>query len=283
MSYLEGLSPGKDVGFQLDVDGEKFMFAGKVCEMDDRNLSIEINDEDLKKKRIFKGMTARLFGQHKQNEISLPVRIENAETLPILQIREQNSRSFFRVDGFIRLKYVRIVGEDYARIREQYLNKIGTEYDMELFDSDPSGFSENDTNMNAISVNFLNQISMLNKKLYFLQELMINSKETDLFDQNPVKVNISGSGMKFKSSDCFKVGDLLDMKMVLPSSPFYIIKTVALVIRIDELPEQKSSLKQDFNCIAVKFIAINEDDREALIRCISILQRKMLRRKRMTH
>ena len=178
---------------------------------------------------------------------------------------------------------MRIIGEEYARIREQYLNKVRPEFDMELLGTDLSRNLENDTNMNTLSTNFFNQISMLNKKLYFLQKRVINPEETDLFDQNPVKVNISGSGMKFISSDCFQVGDLLDMKMVLPSSPFYIVKTVALIVRIDKLPGQESSHKEGSNCISVKFIAINEDDREAVIRCISILQRNMLKRKKMTH
>ena len=169
------------------------------------------------------------------------MRIENSDTLPIIHLREQNSRSHFRVDGFITLTYTKILGEEYARIREQYLNKINPENDMERPDSDLNNNFDADTYPSAIPAEIVDTINLLNKKLNDLQDLMDNSKAVGLLEQEPVKVNISGSGMRFNSPDSFRVGDLLDMKMVLPSSPSSIIKTVALVVRVYHSPKKESS------------------------------------------
>ena len=283
MSNLECLSPGKDVDFQLDIDGEKLIYAGRVCDISNKGLSIEINDERLRKKQIIKGMTARLFGWQKKRKISLPVRIENTETPPLLYVTEDDSRSHFRVDGFVKLKYRKISGEEYARIREQYLSEITPENDILPSESGLYSSPADETNRGAIPANFVNQISLLNRKLYFLKELMTNPEKVDLFEQNPVKVSISGSGIMFYSGDSLHAGDLLDMKMVLPSDAFSIIKTLALIVRLDKLSKKESSPEKGLNFIAAKFVAINEDDRESIIRYVSTWQRKNLRRKRMTH
>ena len=65
-----------------------------------------------------------MLGQHRKEKIRLPIRIENAEDLPIIHIREDNSRSHVRSDGFIRLKCEKIAEEEYLKKREQYINEI---------------------------------------------------------------------------------------------------------------------------------------------------------------
>lgn len=283
MSNLECLSPGEDVDFQLNIDGEKLVYTGRVCDINNKGLSIEINDERLRKRQIFKGMTARLFGWHKRRKISLPVRIEDAETPHLLHVIEDDSRSYFRVDGFIKLKYRKISGEEYASIRERYLNEITPENDTLPSGSDLYSSPADETKMDAVPSNFVSQISLINRKLDLFKKLMTNPEEIALFEQNPVKVNISGSGIVFCSSDSLHAGDLLDMKMVLPSGAFSIIKTLALIVRLDKSPKKESSPKKGLNSIAAKFVAINEDDRESIIRFVSTWQRKILRQKRMTH
>ena len=279
MSISGYLSPGNDVQFQLNIDGERFTYAGTVYDMNDRTLSIEIDDEGLKQKQICKGMKALLLGQCQNEKISLPVRIENSDTLPMLHLREHNSTGHFRVNGFIRLKYRTILGKEYLRIRDQYRNKIDPENDMELTDSGSNERLESDLNTNAIPAKIVDTINLLKEKLNYLQEVTINSQDADLFEHEPVKVNISGSGLRFNSRNTFQVGDLLDLKMVLPSSPFSVIKTVALVVRMDDLSKEEASLEEGSHLVAAKFIVVNEDDRNSIIKYTLACQRKMLRQK----
>jgi len=277
MNQIDLLSRGKDIDLQFNIDGEKLKYAGKVWDVNNGTFSIEINDEGLGKNPISEGTKALLLGQHRKEKIRLPIRIENAEDLPMIHIREDNSRSHVRSDGFIRLKCEKIAEKEYAKKREQYINEINPEIDGEA--DDPVLYSkfESDIEPSAVPEKFLNEISLLNKKICFLQNLMTDSKERDIFEQQPVKINISGSGIKFNCNSHFQVGDLLDLRMVLPTSPFFIVKAVGLVVRIDKLSEKKSPFGQASNCLAIKFIAINEDNMEAIIRCVFKWQRRNLR------
>ena len=58
MSFLKYLSPGNDIHFQLNIDGERFTYAGSVYHVDGKTLSIEVNDKGLSQKEIYKGMSA---------------------------------------------------------------------------------------------------------------------------------------------------------------------------------------------------------------------------------
>ncbi|MBW1861665.1 MAG: PilZ domain-containing protein [Deltaproteobacteria bacterium] len=278
MNQLDYLSRGKDIDLQFNIDGEKLKYAGKVCDVNNGTFSIEINDEGVGKNPIPEGTKAFLMGQHLKKKIRLPIRIENAEDLPIIRIKEDNSRSHVRADGFIRLKCEKIAEEEYVKKREQYINEINPEIDIEVNDPEFYCKLESDIDTNVNPEKFINEIHLLNKKLYFLQKLMTHSEEIDIFEQQPLKVNISGSGMKFNCSGYFQVGDLLDLKMVLPTSPFFIVKAVGLVVRVDKLPEKTLPLREASNYLAIKFIAINEDNMEAIIRCVFKLQRKNLRK-----
>ena len=277
MNQTDFLSRGKDIDLQFDIDGEKLKYAAKVWNVNNGTFSIEINDDGFGKNPISEGTKALLLGKHRQEKIRLPIRIENAEDLPIIHIREDNSRSHVRSDGFIRLKYEKIAEEEYAKKREQYINEISPEIETDADDPEFYHKFESDIEANVIPETFLNEISLLNKKIYFLQSLMTDSKAKDIFEQQPVKVNISGSGIKFNCKGHFQVGDLLDLKMVLPTSPFFIVRAVGLVVRKDKLSEQKSPIGEDSNCLAVKFVAMNEDNMEAIIRCVFKWQRRNLR------
>jgi len=281
MNNLEHWSQGEDIDFQLNIDGEELSYAGRVHDVDERNFSVEINDDELRDKRILKGMTARLLGQDNKKEISLPVRIESAETLPILQVRQSDSRSLLRADGFIKLKCTKIVEEQYISLRDQYLSETNPEYDRDLSDSAPYFNPKRVNNTHSIPEKFLNQFSLLNKKFHFFQKIMSNTEDVDLLNRRPTKVNMSGSGIKFKSCECFQVGDLLDVKIILPSYPFFIIQAVGLAVRVEKMSKQKSPLKESSNDVVVKFLAISEENRESIIRCIFTWQRKALRERKM--
>ncbi|MBW1740155.1 MAG: PilZ domain-containing protein [Deltaproteobacteria bacterium] len=207
--------------------------------------------------------------------------MNSIENLSAPHIRQNSSsRSHVRADGFIILKYMRLTGEEYIRRREQYLNE-NPEHAAEL--SDPGFYLglESDTDTGTIPVEILNEIYRIHKKLDHLRKLMSSSEKVDLFVQKPMKVNLSGAGVRFNTSDCFQVGDLLDIKMTLPTSPFLVIQAVGKVVRFGKLSEQGPTLEEPSNYVAIKFIAINEDNREAIIRCVFTWQRKALRERSM--
>ena len=76
------------------------------------------------------------------------------------------------------------------------------------------------------------------------------------------KVNLSGSGMGFFSDRCFPVGSHLILRLVL--RPFIPIQAVGKVLRADAGQQDD----QPGFRIAVEFVQIAPDDREAIIRHI---------------
>ena len=95
--------------------------------------------------------------------------------------------------------------------------------------------------------------------------------------EEQTEVNLSGSGMKFKTCDNLKPGDFLDMKMVIPMSSGIVIEFIAEVVRGVKTSDNSINEKSDEKEIAVKFVAINEDDREMIIRYTFKRQRELLR------
>ena len=81
------------------------------------------------------------------------------------------------------------------------------------------------------------------------------------------EVNVSGGGMRFKTSRRFTVQDHLEMEIILP--PFASIRTCADIIRVE--PQDARGQYT----VAVRFTTIAMEDRERLIRYI--LQRQAAR------
>ena len=168
------------------------------------------------------------------------------------------------------------------KIKEQYLNEIVPEEGTGISDAAYDYGLGGDTSTDAVPSQYLSEITFLNKKLFALHRIISNPDDMQLFENDPVKVNMSGSGMRFESDGSFKVGDLLDLKMVLPTAPFSIIKAIGLVLRMDKLPKNSSLTEPSYD-VAVKFLVVNEDNRESVIKCVFSWQRKMLRRFKITH
>jgi len=276
MSPIDCLSCGEEIDLQINIDGERLRYEGRVHDIDNGTFSVEIDDEGLRKNLVAEGVKAFLLGQQHEENFRVPVMIESAEDFPVLRIKQNNLRSNVRADGFIRLKYERLDESQFVKKREQYLDEIIPEYATDASVSEIYFGFEGDVDTGSIPPKFHKEISLLNKNLIALQKLILNSEEMIIFEQEPVKVNISGSGMSFESDGCFQVGDLLDLKMVLPTSPFNIIKAVGLIVRIDKLPN-RSNLTEPSKYLAIKFLAINEDNMEAIIKCVFTWQRKILR------
>jgi len=81
------------------------------------------------------------------------------------------------------------------------------------------------------------------------------------------EVNVSGGGMRFKTSRRFTVKDRLEMELILP--PFASIRTCADILRVEPQDAQGQFT------VAVRFTTIATEDKERLIRFI--LQRQAAR------
>jgi c-di-GMP-binding flagellar brake protein YcgR len=85
-------------------------------------------------------------------------------------------------------------------------------------------------------------------------------------------VNISGGGMSFSAKENYKPGNILELKMLLPLLPPVALYLYGEVVKTQSQPEGP--------LIFVKFIAIDEEIRDELVKFVFKRQRDILREKR---
>ena len=103
--------------------------------------------------------------------------------------------------------------------------------------------------------------------------ILLNKKKFQSIISGPLtEVNISGAGLRFHTDENFKLGDFVELNIVLPPYPYFIIESIGKIVRISR---ENSKTKE----VAVKFVAISEDNREMLIKYVFKRQRELLRSK----
>jgi PilZ domain len=90
-------------------------------------------------------------------------------------------------------------------------------------------------------------------------------------------VNISGGGISFFSSRRFQEGDQLDLRLILP--PFTAIQTRVAVTRVTPMEGESGTAGW---CTGTRYVQIEQDDHECLIRHILHSQAERLRARRAT-
>ena len=114
-------------------------------------------------------------------------------------------------------------------------------------------------------------MKMLNAKLDAIINTLTFQREG--FSSLPyTNVNISGGGMGFISKDWYNNGDVLELKMLLPLLPPAALYLYGEVVKVEKLTNS-------FN-IAVKFIAMDEEIQDLIVRFVFKRQRDFLRDKR---
>jgi hypothetical protein len=94
-------------------------------------------------------------------------------------------------------------------------------------------------------------------------------------DLPPETVNLSGGGMRVRMNSGIRVGNLVNVDLHIPLPSPRIISVVAEVLRCNEVTLRIE--KEPVFIIALRFIHIDEKDREAVIAFIFAEQRKQLK------
>lgn len=168
----------------------------------------------------------------------------------------QRMREFSRVDAVIPLGVRLISSEEKPRIKARISGEIN--------------FARPPLDEPADKA-LAEWIKMINSKLDYLINLW-SFKRRRFSSLATTEVNISGGGMSFVSDLSYNKGDILELKAVLESpSP------VALFLYGEVV---KCEMINNAYRVAVKFINIEEDIRDYIIRFVFHRQRQLLRQKR---
>lgn len=173
-------------------------------------------------------------------------------------------REYFRVEGQVRLHY-RKLEEPKESLSSQELTTSGEE------DSAPAGPESPQESLcplelseKELLVEILKKVAQLERRLDDLRELLGRSFPGPEVPLKPCFVNISGCGMRFPTKERFQVGDQIEVSVELPVTPNHLIRMVGEVVHVLEIPEHGES--QRSYQTAVRFISVNDTDRERIVR-----------------
>lgn len=195
------------------------------------------------------------------------------------------SREYVRIDTSFPLKFTVIAAEEYKLKRDIYLknrtvNRVETEAQpiqvspADTIDRDI--LKDMDPDLARIWIFQTRMLVSIEKKLDGIAELIKGSeacKENGSCDGKCR--DISGSGIALYSSRQLNTDDIVEIKMSLPKLPPIPINIIGAVVKCEA--SYGVEIKEGKYLIGVKFAAINEEDREEIIRFVLERQREQIK------
>ncbi len=174
------------------------------------------------------------------------------------ELQCRNEREYSRVDTYLSLQVSRVPPGETKDLRSRSTHEfLGVSFPP-LPDLEDQALAE--------------CMQVINAKLdAILKALSLQGEEMQAPQVSPV--NISGSGLRFYSSERFVVGDILEIKFLLPAQPDVLYYVYGHVVR-----SEPSSCDRHNAC--VNFTVIDEDIRSKIVKFVFEKQREQLRKKR---
>ena len=239
----------------LSIIDEKRTFEGEILSYNDTdgicNIRVEGDISNLENKTVIlyyqdKILTATVEG------------VDNNEL--ILLISGEERRSFFRVDDAFPIKIRKVKERPLAsRFLTYYapskLSSINAEYYEDAL---------------------IRTMQEINRKLDYLINTLI-LKEEGLLYEDVKPVNISASGMRIEMEEEVEVGDVIELKMVLPSTPPIALLTYGEVVRVQKKEKEGKTVYET----ALRFTEMSEDIRDEIIQYTLKREREIIKNKKL--
>jgi hypothetical protein len=174
-------------------------------------------------------------------------------------------REFFRVKDRLFIEF-RLVDEEESLVLEKTLRESNPVPEplrgQAEFASPDAAFGRDE---------IFAYLEMLDRKLNMVIDLL--SRKEHVYQGSYMDVTLSGSGIKYVSETRLDEGAFMEIRLVLPFFPGTRITALGKVVRSRRL----SAGDKDAWETAVSFAAINEKDRDILVRYVFSKERKTLR------
>ncbi len=115
-------------------------------------------------------------------------------------------------------------------------------------------------------------LRIINAKLDSILNMLTFQGSTQMVMKSE-HVNISGSGLGFSTDEPYDMGDVLELKLMLPNVADAVFYVYGDVVKVDPQPENKRH-------VSVRFTVIDEDIRDVIVKFVFHKQREVLRKKR---
>jgi len=185
---------------------------------------------------------------------------------------EPERREFFRITDRIPLEFRPISRDEFERlegiIRYKSTQVVDRLHEIYFLEGRKEPGEETDP-MYAY-------MQMINRKLDLILEILGRPAADDVYSTITTDVNISGAGVQFECEAPLAEEDFVELKIIVPVFPYPKITCLCQVVRAE--------YRQDAGprkC-ALKFMVMNEIDRDVLINYIFLKERQYLRQKKDT-
>ncbi len=191
-------------------------------------------------------------------------------------------RSAVRIDDYIPFKYELLTEDIYNNELKSFYNSSSGVEQIELkypfFSWIQDRYIDMEGDISLVEQMVLDLLISINEKLDSLIKSIAKDKlpeNQNLCFKQPRYVNISGAGIRFFSDSEIKKGACLKLYICVPLFPPFVISTLGKVVWVK---------KEEFKYkIGVKFTAIHQDDKDALIHYIFVKQRKIIKKSKEIH
>jgi len=183
----------------------------------------------------------------------------------------EEKRGFVRTDLSIQATLVPIGPAELNRKRHlRQMFPGGQDENIDATGPDPSGFTRQTV------YDLAEMLIQTHEKIDRIMDFL-GIKEADADSLQVIRtVNISGSGISLVVTNPLEVGQFLDISLTIPGFPMGSFRAQGEVKRISALTGEESHWYE----VGVKFLNLNEDQRERLVSFTFRQQRKAIRQKK---
>lgn len=188
-------------------------------------------------------------------------------------LMDDDRREYFRIKDRLAIEIRAISDDEFLQlentIRYNPTQVIDKAYDMHFL---KESISSDEKEKNHI----LSYLVMIDKKLDMLIDFLYKPRKDEIFHTSYMEVEVSGNGIKFFTDLEIHGGDYTEIRIVIPRFPYPKITALAQVLRGEDCLVHGAKFRE----VIVRFIVINEEDRDLLINYIFVKDRERLRLKK---
>ncbi len=182
-----------------------------------------------------------------------------------------DQREYFRIEDRLPIEFRSVGPEEFARLEDiiRY-NPACTPMDKsrEMHFPGCAASQEKDRDSGLYAY-----LRVLERKLDMILDLLGPGEYGEPYKALYTSVNISGAGIKFASHEPLSEGERVELRVALPLAPYSRISTLCEVVRAEPLAEREGKEW----LIALKFLVVNDFDRDVLVNYVFAKEREKLR------
>jgi hypothetical protein len=185
--------------------------------------------------------------------------------------QEHERRSFFRIHDRLVVEFRQITPEDFTKLKD-VIHYNSTQIVDEITESHLLA----DKELKGKNEGLIAYMGMMNKKLDTIIELLSKSQYGETYHNVQTEIDLSGAGVQFESHIPLQIGDYTELKIIVPLFPYPKITILCQVVRTENVQGSAAGISR----IAMKFLVINEKERDLLINYVFVKEREFLRQKK---